>query len=99
MRPMTTAPLHTLAADLSATTSPPDPSDLVAVSSVHLALWRAAVTVDRHVSASTVETLHTVLIAAYHLQSSVVVHDRHGEGYYHELALVDALALFGDTGP
>ncbi len=95
MRTTTTAPLQTLAADLSATTSPPDPSDLIAVSSVHPALWRAAVSVDRHVSASTVEILHAVLGAAYHLQRGVVVRDRHGDGYYHELALVEALALLG----
>ena len=99
MRTPTTAPLHTLVADLSATASPPDPSDLIAVSSVHLALWRAAVATDRHVSASTVETLHAVLVATYHLQSGGVVRDRHGEDYYHELALVEALALLGDTGP
>ncbi len=99
MRPPTTAPLHTLAADLSATTSTPDPSDLIAVSSVHLALWRAAVAVDRQVSASTIETLHAVLVAAYHLQSGGVVRDRHGEGYYYELALVEALTLLGGTGP
>ncbi len=64
-----------------------------------MALWGAAVTVDRYVSASTVETLHAILAAAYHLQSGVVVRDRHGEGYDHELALVEALALFGDKGP
>jgi len=43
----TTAPLQTLSADLNATSTPPDPSDLIAVSSVHLALWRAAVAADR----------------------------------------------------
>jgi len=86
-----------LAADLVATASPPNPSDLIAVSIVHLALWGVAVTVDRYVFASTVETLHAVLVAAYHLQSGVVVRDRH-EGYDHELALVEALALLGDTG-
>jgi len=95
----TTAPLRALAADLAATSSPSDPLDLIAVSSVHLALWRAAVATDRHVSASIVEALHAVLVAAYHLQRGVVVHDRHGEGYYHELALVEALALIGNTGP
>jgi len=99
MRTTTTAPLQTLAADLNATSSPPDPSDLIAISSVHLALWRAAVAVDRQASASTVETLHAVLVAVYHLQSGVVVRDRHDEGYYHELALVEALALLEDTGP
>ena len=95
MRTTTTTPLQTLAADLSATSSPPDPSDLIAISSVYLALWRAAVDADRHVSMSTVETIHAVLGAAYHLQRGVVVRDRHGEHYYHELALVEALALLG----
>jgi hypothetical protein len=95
----TTAPLQTLSADLNATSTPPDPSDLIAVSSVHLALWRAAVAADRHVSAAIVEALHAVLVASYHLQCGVVVRDRHGEGYYHEIALVEALALLEDTGP
>ncbi len=99
MRTPTTAPLHALAADLAVTSSPPDPSDLIAISIVHLALWHAAVAVDRQASASTVEALHAVLVAAYHLKGGVVVHDRHGEGYDHELALVEALALLGDTGP
>jgi len=98
MRTTTIAPFQTLAVNLAATSSPPDPSDLIAVSSIHLALWRTAVVADRQTSASTVETLHAVLVAAYHLQGGVVVHDRHGEGYYHELALVEALALLGDIG-
>jgi len=99
MRTTTTAPFQTLVADLSATTIPPDPSDLIAVSSIHLALWHAAVAADRHVSAAIVEALHAVLVAAYHLKGGVVVHDHHGEGYYHEIALVEALTLIGDTGP
>lgn len=99
MRTTTTAPLQTLAADLAATSSPPDPSDLIAVSSVHLALWRAAVATDRHVSAAIVEALHAVLVASYHLKGGVAIRDRHGEHYYHELALVEALALIGDTCP
>jgi len=99
MRTPTTAPLQALAAHLAATSSPPDPSDLIAISRVHLALWRAIVAADRHTSASTVETLHAVLVAAYHLKGGVVVRDYDGEGYYHELALVGALTLLDDMNP
>jgi len=99
MRTTTIAPFQTLAANLAATSSPPDPSDLIAISSVHLALWRAVVAADRHTSASTVETLHAVLVAAYHLKGGGVVRDHDGDGYYHELALVGALALLEDTNP
>lgn len=99
MRTTTIAPFLTLAVKLAATSSPPDPSDLIAVSSIHLALWRTAVAADRQASASTVETLHAVLCAAYHLRRGVVVRDRRGEGYYHELALVEALTLLEDRGP
>ncbi len=98
MHMTTIAPFQTLAANLAATSSPPDPSDLIAISSVHLALWRAAVAADRQASASTVEALHAVLVATYYFQGGVVVRDRHGAGYYHELALVEALALLGDIG-
>ncbi len=42
------------------------------------------------------EALHAVLRAAYHLAGGVVVRDQGDQGYYHELALVEALELLRD---
>jgi len=38
-------------------------------------------------------------IDTYRLAGGIVAHDRLGEGYYHELALLSALELLGDVDP
>jgi len=105
--PTATAPLRALAAELRASSVPPDPSDLIAVRAVHLTLWRFTIANARHdtsshvdgISSPVIETLHTVLRAAYHMAAGVVVRDRHGDEYYHELALLSALELLGGVDP
>ncbi len=102
--PTTTISLAAIAAELRASPVPPDPSDLIAVNAVHLALWRFTIANARHAPSSYVagpatydiEALHAVLRAAYHLAGGVVVRDRGDQGYYHELALVEALELLRD---
>jgi len=86
---------------------PPDPSALTTVRAVHLALWRSTIANACHhtsshvdgISSPAIETLHTVVRAAYHLAGGIVVHDRLGEGYDHERALLSALELRGDVDP
>lgn len=102
--PTATAPLRAIAAELRASPVPPGPSDLIAVNAVHLALWRFTIANARHAPSSYVagpspydiEALHAVLRAAYHLAGGGVVRDRGDQGYYHELALVEALELLRD---
>jgi len=85
---------------------PPDPSALTTVRAVHLALWRSTIANACHntshvdgISSPAIETPHTVVRAAYHLAGGIVAHDRLGEGYYHERALLSALALLEDVDP
>jgi len=102
--PTATAPLRAIAAELRASPVPPDPSDLITVNAVHLALWRSTIANARHAPSSYVagpstydiEALHAVLRAAYHLVGGGVVRDRGDQGYYHELALIEALELLRD---
>ena len=87
---VSTAPLRALAAALTA--SRDDADALIAVPSVHLALWHEAYRADPAVSVSGVEALHVVLAASYYLAGGYV--SRHdGIGYYHEPTLAAAARL------
>jgi len=50
--PTATAPLRAIAAELRASPVPPDPSDLITVNAVHLALWRSTIANARHATSS-----------------------------------------------
>ncbi len=85
--PAPAAPLRALAVALTA--SPDDAEAWIAVPAIHLELWRLLYVDDPTVSAGSIEALHAVLAAAYHLVGGYV--SRHdGLGYYHEPTLAAA---------
>jgi len=57
--PTATAPLRAIAAELRASPVPPDPSDLITVNAVHLALWRSTIANARHATSSYVNGMIT----------------------------------------
>lgn len=86
-------PFHTLVAALTA--CPADADAWIAVHAVHSALCRDLYAAHPDIAISAVERVHAVLTAAYSIVGGHVARDRHGAGYYHALALADAIRLLG----